>query len=112
MKKLTEEFLKTYTRLDCLLKKKFSSGRGGVLEYARLLRSFSKIPAAELILERLAVYSLALYHGAQNSANIPQNKALGAGASPLSKSDLLWLKSFTKKIDARRDPLSRYLSCR
>lgn len=79
---------------------KFSRSFGGIESYIRHILCFSGISSASSIAKKLSGYSFTF------------RELLLKNDPQITKSDILWLSAFCRKINCKKDPLSKYLSCR
>ena len=101
-RRLNEEFLSSYMKLDSICCDKFHVASGGVTAYINRLNNARFAPDREEVLPRLVRYR-----------NIRNRMAHEAGAirrsSELTKVDVAWVKKFAAAVEKQRDPISAYL---
>ena len=102
-KKINKAFLSEYVQLDKTCCTKFGVTSGGVTEYINRLNNARFAPGRDDILARLVRY--------RNTRNRFAHELISLRKSnEVAKSDVKWLRSFSKSIDKKKDPISRYLN--
>lgn len=100
--KLNQEFLAAYIGLDKICAEKLGIATGGVTEYINKLTNTRFAPRRDEVLPRLVRY--------RNIRNrIAHELGAMASLSEISKDDIKWIKSFSKIIADKSDPISLYL---
>lgn len=101
-KKINESFLSAYMELDRYCSEKFGVSTGGVTEYINRLNNARFAPGREEALPHLVRYR-----------NLRNKLAHEAGSirrlNEITKQDVKWVKSFTKDLSKKKDPISVYL---
>ena len=101
-KRINEDFLSSYMKLDNVCCDKFHVVSGGVTAYINRLNNARFAPDREEVLPRLVRYR-----------NIRNRMAHEAGlikrSNELTKTDVAWVKKFSSAVEKQRDPISVYL---
>lgn len=101
-RRLNEDFLTSYMKLDNACCDKFHVVSGGVTAYINRLNNARFAPDREEVLPRLVRYR-----------NIRNRMAHEAGlvkrSNEINKTDVAWVKKFCAAVEKQRDPISVYL---
>ena len=97
-KMITEAFFEEYSTLDELCLKKLGVEKMGVSEYIKRLNNARFAPSRDEVLPHLT-----------RIRAIVTNLKEEDGTADIPKSDVKWLRAFSKSIEKKRDPLSLYL---
>ena len=101
-KRINEKFIAVYSELDKCCSAKFGISAGGVTEYINRLGHARFAPKRDEVLPLLVRY--------RNIRNIFAHEQRELKKSDeISKSDITWIKKFTKYINKKKDPYSVYL---
>ena len=101
-KKINEKFLNAYMELDKAFCVKLGVSAGGVTEYINRLSNTRFAPRRDEVLPVLVKY--------RNIRNLFAHEPGSIRKSDdLAKSDLVWLKKFSRDLDKKKDPISAYL---
>lgn len=101
-RKQNEKFLDLYIALDKACADKFDMATGGVTEYINRLNNARFAPERDKVLAALIRYRAvrnALVHD-------PQQMKKNAD---IQKSDIAWMKLFSRRLARKQDPISCYL---
>jgi len=101
-KKINEKFLSAYTELDKAFCLKLGVSAGGVTEYINRLSNTRFAPRRDEVLPVLVKYRNIRNLFAHEPGAIRKN-------DDLTKSDLAWIKRFSRDLDKKKDPISAYL---
>ncbi|MBR5241706.1 MAG: hypothetical protein IKV20_01080 [Clostridia bacterium] len=97
-KMITEAFFEEYSTLDKLCLKKLGVEKMGVSEYIKRLNNARFAPSRDEVLPHLT-----------RIKSIVTNLTEEDGTADIPKSEVKWLRSFSRSIEKKRDPLSLYL---
>lgn len=101
-RKLNERFLASYIELDKECCEKFGVSNGGVTEYINRLNNARFAPGRDEALPRLVKYR-----------NIRNKMAHEIGSlrkmNDVAKTDIAWVRKFSRDVAKHRDPISAYL---
>ena len=97
-KMITEAFFEEYSTLDKLCLKKLGVEKMGVSEYIKRLNNARFAPSRDEVLPRL-----------MKIRSINTNLTEEDGTADISKNEVKWLRTFSRSIEKKRDPLSLYL---
>ena len=97
-KMITEAFFEEYSTLDKLCLKKLGVEKMGVSEYIKRLNNARFAPSRDEVLSHLT-----------RIKSIVTNLTEEDGTADIPKSEVKWLRSFSRSIEKKRDPLSLYL---
>ena len=101
-KKINEKFLNSYMELDRILCDKLGVSTGGVTEYINRLSNTRFAPRRDEVLPMLVKYRNIRNVFAHEPGALKKN-------DDLTKNDLKWIKKFTRDLEKKKDPISRYL---
>ncbi|MBQ8380716.1 MAG: hypothetical protein IJY18_02375 [Clostridia bacterium] len=101
-KRINEKFLNAYIELDKACCAKFNIPAGGVTEYINRLSNVRFAPGREEVLPQLVKYRNIRNVFAHEAAAIKKN-------DELSKADLTWIRKFSRDLNRKKDPISKYL---
>ena len=111
MRNIKVKFQNVYQRLDIACQAKFSKTFGGIESYIRQILCFGGISSASIVASKLREYSSAFKRLSEREYSTTIERLSERDNLSITKSDILWLNSFRKKINCKKDPLSRYLNC-
>ena len=99
---LNVSFLEAFVRLDVLCSQKFGVKHGGVTEYINRLSNTRFAPRRDEVLPMLVKY--------RNIRNVFAHEATAIKKNDeISKADLTWINKFSRDLNRKKDPISKYL---
>jgi hypothetical protein len=101
MNKINMLFFNAYLELDKACAQRLEVSRGGASAYINMLAELRFAPERSEVLPKLLKY--------RKLRNIiAHEEGVFSEIDEITKADIKWLNSFTRSVNKRRDPISRY----